>query len=113
LTTDRRAGLRALAERVATFHITDRAMLRAQRAFTEALAAGEPSDAAVRAYLGAVRAYFTGFAGDAKAQLASVDRQLEGLYQRQFNLAAERGVAVKRIEGVQGVFGLLAELGAS
>jgi len=102
--------LRAFAERIATFHITDRAMLRAQRAFMAELAAGEPSPAAVRTYLDAVRAYFTGFNRDAQAQLASVDRDLERLYQRQYNLAAERGVAVKRIEAVQGVLALLAEL---
>ncbi len=113
MVTDRISALRDLAERVATFHITDRAMLRAQRTFVAALAAGEPSEAAMRAYEGAVAAYFTAFAADARAQLASVDRQLEGLYQRQFNLAAERGVAVKRIEGVQGVLALLAELAPS
>ncbi len=102
--------LRAFAERIATFHITDRAMLRAQREFVAELAAGEPSPAAIKRYLGAVRAYFTGFDRDARAQLASVDRDLERLYQRQYNLAAERGVAQKRIEAVQGVLASLAEL---
>jgi hypothetical protein len=107
--TDR---LRDFADRVATFHITDRAMLRAHKAFTDALARGTPSGAEVAAYLRAARTYFAGFARDADAQLASVDRELERLYQRQYNLAAERGVAVKRIEGVQGVLVTLAELAA-
>ena len=102
--------LAALAARVGTFHLTDRAMLRAQRAFEAALARGGPDAGETAAYLRAVRAYFTGFARDADAQLASVDRELEGLYQRQYNLAAERGVAVKRIESVQGVLAALAEL---
>jgi hypothetical protein len=102
--------LAALAARVATFHLTDRAMLRAQRAFEAALAAGTPTAAETGAYLRAVRTYFTGFARDADAQLAGVDRELEGLYQRQYNLAAERGVALKRIESVQGVLAALAEL---
>ncbi len=99
-----------LAARVGAFHITDRAMQRAQAAFTAALAGGTPSAADVAAYARAVRAYFTGFARDAAAQLAGVDRELENLYQRQYNLAAERGVAVKRIEAVQGVLALLQEL---
>ena len=34
----------------------------------------------------------------------------DALYQRQYNLAAERGVAAKRIEAVQGVLASLAEL---
>lgn len=104
------APLRALAERVAAFHITDRAMLRAQKSFTDALRAGEPSPAACEGYLRAVRAYFSAFERDAQAQLAGVDRELDLLYQRQYNLAAERGVAHKRLEGVQGVLASVAEL---
>ena len=106
---DVRPDVRALAERVATFHLTDRSMLRAQRAIEAALAAGEPSAAAVSAYLAAVRTYFTGFDRDAKAQLKSVDRELEKLYQRQYNLAAERGVAVRRVEIVRDVLDVLDE----
>jgi hypothetical protein len=106
------APLRALAERVAAFHITDRAMLRAQNTFTEALRAGQPSPAASDAYLRAVHTYFSGFERDAQAQLAGVDRELELLYQRQYNLAAERGVAHKRLEAVQGVLASVAELGS-
>ncbi len=104
------ARVRALAELVGAFHLTDRAMLRAQRAFADALARGTPTASEISSYLRAVRAYFTGFARDADAQLKSVDRELERLYQRQYNLAAERGVAVKRIENVQGVLATLAEL---
>ena len=105
------AALRDLAERVAAFHITDRAMLRAQRAFEAVLAAaGDVPPAARAAYLGAVRSYFTGFERDARAQLSGVDRELDALYQRQYNLAAERGVAHKRVEAVQGVLASLAEL---
>jgi hypothetical protein len=102
--------LRELAERVAGFHITDRAMLGAQRTFETALAAGDPPPAASAAYVRAVKTYFTGFERDAVAQLKGVDRQLDALYQRQYNLAAERGVAQKRIEAVAGVLASLAEL---
>jgi hypothetical protein len=108
--TDDFDALAAFVRTVATFHITDRAMRRAQRTFESALAAGAPSGAAVRAYLAAVKQYFTGFDRDARAQLASVDRELERLYLRQYNLTAERGVAAKRVEAVQGVLTQLAEL---
>ena len=104
------AALRELAGRVAGFHITDRAMLSAQRAIEARLSAGDPPPAARAAYLAAVKNYFTGFERDAHAQLASVDRQLDALYQRQYNLAAERGVAHKRVEAVEGVLASLAEL---
>jgi hypothetical protein len=102
--------LRELAQRVAAFHITDRAMLRAQRAFEAALRAGDPAPAACSAYVTAVRTYFAAFERDARAQLAGVDRELEALYVRQYNLAAERGVAQKRVEAVQGVLASLGEL---
>ena len=105
--------IRALAAQVATFHITDRAMVRAQTLFAVRLAAGEPEPAEVESYVSAVRTYFTGFDRDAHAQLRSVDRQLDALYQRQYNLAAERGVAIRRIEVVQGVLAMLTELTAS
>ena len=104
------AALRALAERVAAFHITDRAMLRAQRALENALQSGDPSPAARAAYFDAVRTYFAGFERDAQAQLKGVDRELDALYQRQYNLAAERGVARTRLDAVQGVLASLAEL---
>lgn len=104
------AGWRELAERVGAFHLTDRAMLHAQRTFEDALRAGEPTPAARRDYVSAVRTYFAAFEHDALAQLAGVDRELDALYQRQYNLAAERGVAQKRIEAVQGVLASLGEL---
>ena len=103
-------SLREFAARVAEFHITDRAMLRAQRALETALQSGDPAPDVRAAYLAAVRTYFSGFERDAQAQLAGVDRELDLLYQRQYNLAAERGVARKRLDAVQGVLASLAEL---
>jgi hypothetical protein len=104
------AALREFAGRVAEFHITDRAMLRAQRTVEGLLAAGDVPAAGRMAYLGAVRTYFAAFERDALAQLTGVDRELDALYQRQYNLAAERGVAEKRVAAVQGVLASLAEL---
>lgn len=88
-------------------------MERAQREIERALAAGVPDAASMRAYLAAVERYFSGFHREAKTQLAYVDRELERLYQRQFNLTAERGVAARRVEVTQGVLSSLAELAAS
>jgi hypothetical protein len=103
--------LAALVRTVAGFHVTDRGLLRAQHAIERELAAGAPAPATIAAYLGATRAYFAGFDRDARAHLNGVDRELEQLYARQYNLAAERGVAVKRIEAVQGVLAQLGEIG--
>lgn len=104
-----RRALAALAAQVSAFHITDRAMRAAQEKIEACLAAGEPDEADVRAYRAAVRRYFEPYAREAEGQLRHVDRELEGLFQRQFNLTAERGVVAKRIEAVRGVLETLAE----
>ena len=114
MTRSRVADGRPIADLVAAvgaFHLTDRAMLAAQEKMTRVLAAGEPDDAAVRTYLAAVRRYFEPYEREAQGQLRHVDRELERLYQLQFNLTAERGVVAKRIEAVRGVLESLAELG--
>lgn len=100
----------ALAATVGTFHITDRAMRAAQDRLSAALAAGTADDGAMHAYLDAVRRYFDPYAREAQTQLRHVDRELEKLYQLQYNLAAERGVVAKRMEAVRGVLDALAEL---
>jgi hypothetical protein len=102
--------LAALAAAVGAFHITDRAMRAAQESVQRALAAGEADEAAARAYLAAVRRYFEPYEHEAQGQLRHVDRELERLYQVQFNLTAERGVVAKRVEAVRGVLDALAEL---
>ena len=104
--------LEALVATVGAFHITDRSMRAAQDRMSAALAAGTAGDGDVRAYLGAVGRYFGPFEHEAEGQLRHVDRELERLYLVQYNLAAERGVAAKRIEAVRGVLAALAELRA-
>jgi hypothetical protein len=103
-------ALRALAATVGAFHVTDRGLIAAQQEFTRRLAEGEPDAAATRAYLAAVRRYFRPYEREAVGQLAYVDRELERLYQLQYNLVAERGVVAKRVEAVRGVLATLAEL---
>lgn len=105
--------LRALIATVGEFYVRDRALTVAQKTIERAVAAGEPDAASVAAYLAAVDRYFRGFEREARAQLAFVDRELERLYQRQFNLTAERSVAARRVEATQGVLSCAAEIGAS
>ena len=102
--------LRALVATVGAFYVRDRSLTAAQKQIERVLAAGEPDAASVRAYLTAVERYFRGFHREAKAQLAHVDRELERLYQVQFNLTAERGVAARRVEVTQGVLATIAEI---
>ncbi|HXF35080.1 MAG TPA: hypothetical protein VN603_10960 [Candidatus Acidoferrales bacterium] len=103
--------LRALVVTVDGFYVRDRALARQQKKMKEILAARSPADAEARTYVDAVRKYFEGFEREARAHLKHVDRELEKLYQVQFNLTAERGVAQRRVEATQGVLSTIAELG--
>ena len=100
-----------LVRTVGAFHVTDRAMRAAQERIEARVAAGDVDDAAERAYRDAVRRYFAPYEREARGQLQHVDRELERLYQLQYNLAAERGVVAKRVDAVRGVLDALAELG--
>ncbi len=103
------AALAELVARVGAFHVTDRAMKRAQQSMEDALASGSVDDRSRAAYLDAARRYFEGFNGEARAHLRDVDRRLEHVNQVHFNLTAERGVAIKRIEATQEVLDALRE----
>jgi hypothetical protein len=108
----RRAQLEALVADIGRFYITDRAMRRAQGKMSAALAAAAamPSSRQTRAYLKEVARYFTGFAGEARVHLADLERRLGHVSQLQYNLTAERGVAVARVEATQGVLERLREV---
>jgi hypothetical protein len=106
------AGLPDLVARVGAFHITQRAMKRAQHAIEAAIRSGAIDDATRAAYLSAVRRYFESFDKEARAHLRDVDRRLERVNQVHFNLTAERGVAVKRIEATSAVLDVLAAVEA-
>jgi hypothetical protein len=105
-------ALLELVRRVGVFHVTHRGLKRAQRAMDAAIAGGSVDESLYRLYLDEVRHYFETFDAEARAQLRDVDRRLEHVNQVHFNLTAERGVAVKRIEATQGVLAALAELRA-
>jgi hypothetical protein len=102
---------RAFVARVGEFYITDKAMKNAQKAIEAALTAGEPDERACAEYLAAVRRYFSGFEREARAHLRDVDKRLEHVNQVHFNLTAERGVAVRRIEATQAVLQDLERVG--
>jgi hypothetical protein len=102
--------LTALAVEIGRFHITDRAMLQAQRRFSALLAAGQPPPQEVTAYVRAARRYFAGFDREARRHLDDVEKRLAKVSQVQFNLTAERGVAERRVEATQGVLSRLAEV---
>jgi imidazolonepropionase-like amidohydrolase len=108
--TDER--LAALVAQVGSFHITDRTMRKAQDAAAKALANGALDPRQREEYLAAVRHYFAAFEREARGHLRDVDRRLEHTNQVHFNLAAERGVAVKRIEATQSVLSQLDAIGA-
>ena len=106
------ARFESLVRRVGEFHITDRAMRQAQTEAEARVKVGDADDNVRRRYLEAVRKYFSGFEKEARAHLKDVDRRLEHVNQVQFNLNAERGVAVKRIEATQSVLADLAAMEA-
>lgn len=94
---------RSLVARVREFYVTDKAMKKAQQKIEIALAQGGSDDRDQKEYLAAVRRYFSGFEREARAHLREVDKRLENINQVHFNLTAERGVAVRRIEATQAV----------
>jgi hypothetical protein len=102
--------LRELVQRIGAFHITDRAMKSAQHRIEAAVRNGSVDEATRDAYLLAARRYFEAFDGEARMHLRDVDRRLEHVNQVQFNLSAERGVAVKRIEATQSVLESIAKV---
>lgn len=106
------ARLAELVARVGGFHITQRKMKHAQTEIERAIAGGEVNDRTRDAYLASVRSYFESFAREAHAHLRDVDRRLVHANQVQYNLTAERGVAVKRIEATDAVLHALAGFAA-
>lgn len=105
---------RELVVRVGAFYITRNKMRKAQDNMETVLENGSvPNDSQRKAYLQTVRHYFSEFEREARSQLKSVDKRLENVSQVHFNLTAERGVAVRRIEATQDVLTQLTSLDAS
>ncbi|GAC1356048.1 MAG: hypothetical protein NVSMB31_16620 [Vulcanimicrobiaceae bacterium] len=101
--------LEQLVRRVGEFYITDKGMKKAQERMAALVASSAVQSSEIAVYLETVQRYFSGFEREAREHLRTVDKRLEQANQVVFNLTAERGVAVRRIEGTQGV---LHDLGA-
>ncbi len=109
---DRETLARLVAE-IEGFYVRDRALVRAQAKMRSAIASpGDIDPELARAYLKTLRAYFEGFAAEAKSRLADVERRLARTSQLQYNLTAERGVAAERAKLTQGVLRRIEELAA-
>lgn len=87
------------------FHITDRGLVRAREGVRRA------SDAAsVEALRRAAAKYFGDMAAESERDVVEIDRKLDDLYQRQYNLQAERSVAERRREAARRVLAALADV---
>jgi hypothetical protein len=97
-------NLTSLLELVDGYHITDRRLLRARAQLER-----DRGDAAERAFRKEARRYFDSLAHEAEAHLVDVDRRLDDVYQRQYNLTAERAVAERRLGGARALLRALEE----
>ena len=98
--------LEGLLSLIDEFHITDRALVRARE-----LVRDGQSPAAVEALRRAAAKYFGDMATEAERHLHEIDSKLDDLYQRQYNLQAERGVAERRLNGARRVLRSLDDAG--
>jgi hypothetical protein len=85
-------------------------MNSAQRTMEAILAEREPTEEELGRYRIALERHFSGFAREARRRLDELDRRITQINQVQFNLQAERGVALRRVELTQGVLSGAAEL---
>jgi len=85
------------------FHITDRALVRAR----DRMRSGAADAGAVEALRRAAAKYFGDMAAESAHDLGAIDRKLDDLYQRQYNVQAERGVAERRLSGARRVLAAL------
>ncbi len=106
------ADLRTLYERATAFHFSDAAIRSLHERVGKALEAGAPTRELEETYRKALLRYFAGFDTQTRAQLRDLDRRLAELAQSQLNFTAERNVAVKRLENIGAMLGLLDEASA-
>lgn len=92
------SGIDRLVELIDQFHITDRALLRARQQLRK-----RNDDSAFADLARAAQRYFGAMEREARKQLGDIDHRLDDLYQRQYNLQAERGVIERRRAGARRV----------
>jgi hypothetical protein len=86
------------------YHITDKGLLRSRARMDS-----QPSESAERDFRKHALRYFATLAREAEAHLANVDSRLDDVYQRQYNLQAERAVTPRRLDGARTVMRALEE----
>jgi ribulose-5-phosphate 4-epimerase/fuculose-1-phosphate aldolase len=85
------------------FHITDKKLLRARQALDR-----HHGPAAVETFRKEAVRYFSMLEREAQAHVKSADQRLDDLYQRQYNLQAERAVAERRRDSAHALLEALA-----
>jgi len=100
--------LATLVRHVGAYRISDRSLrasLERVQSYTER---GEaPPEPELAAFMRAARRYFETLEREARAHLKDIDRRLDDLFQQQYNLQAERGVAQRRLAGAGETLALL------
>jgi hypothetical protein len=97
-----------LLEIIDRFHITDRALLRARETMRR-----QADESALATLASAAKRYFGAMHHEAERQLVEIDRRLDDIYQRQYNLQAERGVTQRRLSGAREALEAIARAAAS
>ena len=105
------AALQALVSLADAFYITQRRMKNEQQRMRELLDHRSVSEEEAQRYVSAINDYFKSFEREIRAHLNSLDGRLAKAYQVQFNLTAEREVAVKRMEATRAVIAAAGRVG--
>ncbi|MBC5806272.1 MAG: hypothetical protein DLM53_12580 [Candidatus Eremiobacter antarcticus] len=95
-------NLQDVVKLVDGFHITDRRLLRARKALQ-----GSASQNAAQEFCRQALRYFRSLEREADDHIRTVDRRLDDIYQRQYNLQAERAVAQRRRDNAREVVAAL------
>lgn len=102
--------LAVLVRQVGAYRISDRALRAGLEALQGRLERNEmPSERELAVFLREARRYFEGLEREARAHLKDLDRRLDDLFQQQYNLQAERGVAQRRLAGAGHTLELLGQ----
>ncbi|MDE2573259.1 MAG: hypothetical protein KGM44_12170 [bacterium] len=103
--------LAALLRQIGAYRIGDRALRAALERVQASLDRGEsPSQRDLDAFVREARRYFEALERESRAQIKDLDRRLDDLFQQQYNLQAERGVAHRRLLGAGETLAMLVQV---
>jgi len=103
------ADLHVLYARAGNFYFSDPSIRSLHERVGRALDSGTHDRNLEAQYRKALLRYFGGFDAQTRAQLRDLDRRLAELAQAQLNFTAERNVAVKRLQNIASMLGMLDE----